>query len=185
MGRRRRTVVYGVAALVIVLAAGCSDDRHDARSSGREASSTGKGAFPYLLLRAPGWSINGGATAEESPGELAFGGVWTTSYESRAEPNRSVGAAMMMAKPDLGVRALASQLGTVHDVEIKGTPAVAVEEYSPQYGDFIATHVLWPIDSYVAWFTAYETRRVNAVAIADGFVRVNEAEWRAAVDRGD
>lgn len=33
-------------------------------------------------------------------------------------------------------------------------------------GHFIATHVLWPVDSYVAWFTVYETRPVNAVAIA-------------------
>lgn len=91
----------------------------------------------------------------------------------------------MIATPDRGVKALASQLGTVHDVEIKGSPAVAVEEHSQQDGHFIATHVLWAVDSYVAWFTVYDTRRANAVPIADGFVRVNEAEWRAAVDRAD
>lgn len=185
MKRPRRTLRCAIAAIVLAVPSGCSDDRDNSRRWAQERRATATPTVPFLLLRSPGWTLTGGATADDFPGGLEFGGIWTTSYESWPEPNRSVGAAMMIAQPDRGLRALASELGTVSDVTINGDPGVGVEENSPQDGHFIATHVLWKIDSYVAWFTVYDTRLTNAVAIARGLDRVEQPQWHRAVDRAD
>lgn len=91
---------------------------------------------------------------------------------------------MMIAKPDQTISELASGFGEAAlDIRVKGIPGLAVEERSSQDGHFIATHVLWTIGSHVAWFTAYEIRRSDAAALAEGFDIVTEAEWRAAADQ--
>ena len=201
MVRRFGTFRWTLGVMVLAGALGCSDgsDRAGTPVSGAQSSESAPGvgtsvhrdasptdvSAPYLLLRAPGWFLKG-ATEGSFPGAPSFGGIWTTSYESRPEPNRSVGAALMIARPERTPDELAARLGeSATEVTIMGSPGVVVEEHSPQDGHFIATHVLWDLGTLVAWLTVYEVHQPEALMIARSVVSVSEPEWRAAVDRAN
>ena len=142
--------------------------------------------MPYLLLREEGWSLDGAATSSSFPGGLPFGGIWTASYEAWPQPNRSVSAALMIARPDRSPRDIADDVGArPSNVTINGAPGVAVEEHGIPDGHLIATHVIWSVGPYVAWFTVHEVGEAAAVSIAQRLVPVTEAEWRAAADRAN
>lgn len=147
------------------------------------SESSASGLTPYLLLDADGWVLEGGATAGSLPGGLPRGGLWTLAYVRRPEPNRSIGASLMVARPNQPARQLASESGApLTDVRVDGVAGVAFEEHSPQDGHLVATHVLWDVGGFVAWFTIYEIRQDEAVDIAQHSVTVTEAEWHSTVD---
>lgn len=159
---------------VMTLVGACSNgDESDPDAAADDRPS---GSAPYLLLDAEGWDLEGGM--EGGP----MGMVRSAAYVSTPDPNTSVGASIAVftaTRP----RDLAAQLGEPKDVRIGDADGVGLIEHNTPDNTPIVAHVLWIVDGYTAWLTAYDPDLDKAVALAQNVKTVPADEWQAAVDK--
>ncbi|MBW8825667.1 MAG: hypothetical protein JF603_04855 [Acidobacteria bacterium] len=107
--------------------------------------------------------------------------LWSLSYSHAEGPGHTIPAAVALATPARQASAIATALYRhATRVTVGAIAGFAAEEHSADDAHLIATHVLWPIGSYLVWFTVYDTSTDLAVDLAQHVDVVSDARWEAA-----